>query len=110
MMKNGKMFKAGDVVLARIHFTDTHDIKTRPAVVLFEELDNVVVAGVTSNPKMNGVPLTTKEGAVKDSVIKLNYIFTISKVMISKVLFQLSSEKKRVIFKGLVDCLDGLND
>ena len=107
-MKNGKMFKSGDVVLARIQFTDTHEIKTRPAVVLFEEFGNVVVAGITSNPKMKGIPITTKEGAVKDSIIKLNYIFTISSVMISKILFQLSSEKKHKIFKGLSDRLDGL--
>lgn len=110
MMKNGKMFKAGDVVLVRIHFTDTYETKTRPAVVLFEEFGNVVVAGITSNPNMKGVLLTAEEGAVKDSVIKLNYIFTISSTMISKVLFQLSLEKKRMIFKELMDRLDGLND
>ena len=38
-----------------------------------------------------------KEGAIKDSVIKLNYIFTISEKMIKKLLFSLSSEKKKII-------------
>jgi len=102
------MFRAGDVVIASVQFTDTAEVKTRPAVVLFEELGNVVIAGVTSNLKMKGIPLTKREGAVKDSVIKLNYIFTISSEMVSKVLFHLSKEKKRLIFEELGKRLDGL--
>ena len=103
------MLKGGDIILTKIQFTDTFEVKTRPAVVLFEEFDNIVVAGITSNLKMEGLPLTKKEGAVKDSVIKLNYIFTISKSMISKVLFHLNSKKKHEIFKELTNKLDRLN-
>lgn len=107
-MKPGKTFKAGDVVLTQIQFTDTFEIKVRPAIILFEEFGNVVVAGITSNKDMTGVPLTKKEGAVKDSVIKLNYIFTVSKVMIKKVLFSLSSDKKNKVFNALVERLNKL--
>jgi mRNA interferase MazF len=64
------------------------------------------VAGVTSNPKMKGTPLTKNEGAIKDSVIKLNYIFTISNEMASKTLFHLSKEKKRLIFDELIKRLE----
>ncbi len=95
------MLKAGDIILATVQFTDSAEVKTRPAVVLFEELGNVVIAGVTSNLKMKGIPLTKVEGAVKESVIKLNYIFTISSEMVSKVVFCLGSEKKRLIFDEL---------
>ena len=102
------MSKPGDVVITQIQFTDTFEIKKRPALILFEEFDNVVVAGITSNIKMNGVPLTKKEGAVKDSVIKLNYIFTISNSMISKTLFHLSREKKTIVFNELIKRLDKL--
>jgi mRNA interferase MazF len=91
-----------------VQFTDTTEIKTRPAVVLFEELGNVVIAGITSNLKMKGIPLSKSEGAIKDSVIKLNYIFTISDVMVSKVVFHLSQEKKRLIFDELNKKLGGL--
>ena len=96
------MRKLGDVVLAQVQFVDTFEVKTRPAVVLFEEYGNVVVAGVTSNTSMKGIPLTTREGAVKESVIKLNYIFTISEKMVNKALFSLSSEKKRLIVSELM--------
>jgi mRNA interferase MazF len=95
------MPRSGDVIIARVQFTDSREIKLRPAVVLFVELGNVVVAGVTSNLKMKGISLSRSEGAVKDSVIKLNYIFTISEQMISEVMFQLSKEKKHLIYKGL---------
>ena len=103
------MLKSGDVIIAQIQFTDTFEIKKRPALVLFEEFDNVVVAGITSNLEMKGVPLSKKEGAVKDSVLKLNYIFTISKAMISKTLFHLNKEKKRIVFDEITKRLNELN-
>lgn len=103
------MYDSGDVVLAKVQFTDTFEIKTRPAVVLFEEYKNVVVAGITSNTSMKGIPLTKKEGAAVDSVIKLNYVFTISQDMISKKLFALSKEKKKQVHNQLMKKLDKLN-
>ena len=94
-------YKFGDVVLAKVQFTDTFEIKKRPALILFEELGNVVVAGITSNLEMKGIPLHKKEGAIKESVIKLNYIFTISEEMIDRVLFSVLKEKKELIKKEL---------
>ena len=104
------MLKSGDVVIARVQFTDTFEIKKRPALVLFEEFDNVVVAGITSNLKMEGIPLSKQEGAVKDSVIKINYIFTISKAMISKTLFHLNKKKKQMVFDELSERLSNLKE
>ena len=102
------MLKSGDVVLASIQFADTFEIKKRPAVVLFEELGNVVVAGITSNIEMKGIPLTKKEGAIKDSVIKTNYIFTTTEKAIEKKLFSLNKAKKKQIFDELTNKLKGL--
>lgn len=102
------MHKAGDIILAKVQFTDTFEIKKRPALVLFEEYDNVVVAGITSNTEMRGIPLTKKEGAVRDSVIKLNYILTISSAMVEKHLFSLSAAKKKKVFDEIVGRLNGL--
>jgi mRNA interferase MazF len=101
-MRFGKVYKTGEVILAQIQFTDTFEIKTRPAVVLFEEYGNIVVAGITSNTKMEGIPLTKKDGAVKDSIIKINYIFTISGKMVKKKLFSLSNEKKKVLISEVM--------
>jgi mRNA interferase MazF len=109
-MRFGNMLKPGDVILANVQFTDIAEVKTRPAVVLFEELGNVVIAGITSNLRMKGIPLSKSEGALKDSVIKLNYIFTISVEMASKVILHLSEEKKRLIFDELCKKLSGLKE
>jgi len=91
------MYNFGEVILAEIQFTDTFEVKTRPVLVLFEEQGNIVVAGITSNTQMKGVSLTKKEGAIKESIIKLNYIFTISEKMVKKSLFLISKEKKDLI-------------
>ena len=96
------MHKLGDVVLAQVQFTDTFEVKKRPSVVLFEEYGNIVVAGVTSNTEMRGIPLTKREGAVRDSIIKLNYIFTVSEKMIEKLLFRLSAEKRQLLVSELI--------
>jgi mRNA interferase MazF len=108
-MRRGMMLRPGDVVLAQIQYTDTFEIKKRPALVLYEELDNIVVAGITSNTKMKGILLSKEEGAVKDSVIKLNYLFTISTAMVSKTLFHLNSKKKQMVFHELQKRLSELN-
>ena len=104
------MFNSGDIVLANIQFTDTFEVKTRPAVVLFEEFGNVVVAGITSNTKMQGIRITKKDGAIKDSVIKSNYIFTISELMIKKRLFSLSKEKKIELYNNLTKKISKLKN
>jgi mRNA interferase MazF len=96
-------FNFGQIVLAEIQYTDTFEVKTRPALVLFEEQGNVVVAGITSNLRMKGVLITKKEGLPKDSIIKLNYIFTISEKMIKKFLLNISEEKKKLIKKELIE-------
>ena len=96
------MYKSGDVILAQIQFTDTFEIKKRPAVVLFEEFGNVIVTGITSNLRMEGISLSKEEGAIKESIIKLNYIFTISNKMVVKKLFSLSIEKKKILHQELI--------
>ncbi|TFH29335.1 MAG: hypothetical protein E4G98_04025 [Promethearchaeota archaeon] len=101
--------KSGDIILVTVQFTDTLEIKTRPAVVLFQEFDNVIIAGITSNIRMKGIPLSVEEGAIKPSVIKLNSIFTVSEVMIKRKLFSLQKEKKAQIYHGIISKLAGLN-
>ena len=102
------MLEAGTVVLAHVQFADSFEVKKRPAVVLFEELGNVVVAGITSNLEMKGTPLTKKEGAIKESVIKTNYLFTITEKAIEKKLFSLSKEKKKQVYNELAKKLEKL--
>lgn len=107
-MMCGNVPKPGDVILTYVPFVDSREMKKRPAVVLFQDLGNVVAAGVTSNLKMKGIPLSKSEGAIRDSVIKLNYIFTISEGLILKTMFSLNPEKRQLVFDELNRKLAGL--
>lgn len=107
-MKRGKMRESGEVLLAEIQFADTFETKKRPAVVLFEDFGNIIVAGITSNTEMKGIPLSKKEGALKDCVIKTNYIFTISEKAVEKSLFRLGKEKRLLLYSELEKSLAGL--
>lgn len=102
------MLSPGDVILAQVQFTDTFEVKSRPAVVLFEEFGNVVIAGITSNISMTGIKLTKKDGAIKESVIKTNYIFTISEAAVKKKLFTLSKERKSELYNNILDKISSL--
>jgi len=102
------MPEPGDVILAQVQFTDSSEIKTRPALVLFEELGNVVIAGITSNIEMKGIQLTEADGLMKKSVIKLNYIFTISSQMAQRKLSRLNEKKRKQVYEELVKHLDRL--
>ena len=95
------MYEFGDVILTEIIFTDQNIVKKRPALVLFEEHDNIIVAGITSNLKMQGINLSTDEGAIRESIIKTNYLFTVSKSIIARKLFKLSNEKKQIVCRDI---------
>ena len=109
MMNSGIQYKSGDVFLASVQFTDTFEIKKRPVVVLFSEFDNVVVAGITSNLSMKGVLVDIVDGLKKPSVIKLNYIFTLSSSLLKKCLCSLSKLKQQEIYFALLDKLHFLS-
>jgi len=100
-MNSGTKYKAGDVILLQMQFSDSFKVKTRPGVILFEEFGNLVVAGITSNTNMQGITLTKKDGMIKNSVIKLNYIFTTTKQLVKKKLITLKQKKKEEIYSQL---------
>ena len=100
--KSGKKYNFGDIVLALVQFTDSSEMKTRPSFVLFEEYGNIVLMGITSNPHMKGISITKEEGMEYDSVLKLNYIFTVSEAQIKKSLFHLSEGRKNIVKEELI--------
>lgn len=104
------MLRSGDVIIARVHFTDIDESKIRPALVLFEEFGNIVVAGITTNMKMNGIPISTKEGAAQDSIIKLNYVLTLTNEAVIKTVFHLNKNKKELVFDELIKRLNTLKN
>ena len=102
------MFSSGDVVVATVQLEGGRESSTRAAVVLFEDYDSVIVAGITSDEYARGIPVTKREGAVREGMIKLNYIFTMPRDTLSKPLFRLSREKRRLVLDELIKRLSGL--
>ena len=102
------MYKSGDVVICNVQFTDTYEVKNRPALVLYEDMSNLVVAGITSNKNMKGIKLTKSDGAIVDSVIKTNYIFTISSNLIKKKVFTLNQNKRKEVYDILIESFSQL--
>ena len=102
------MYNAGDIVVSYFPFADSEGLKVRPAVVLFKERDNIVLAGITSNPSMKGIPLTKKEGVIVDSVIKTNYIYTTSEAFVKRKINELTSTKRKLLFDAMVSHLGQL--
>ena len=57
---------------------------------------------------MKGIPISVKDGASQESILKLNYIFTITSESILKTIFHLGTEKRRLVFDGLTKRLNEL--
>ena len=102
------MLESVDVIIRRVKFTEGEGSKIRSALILFEEMGNLVIAGIRTTSRLKGIPISTGEGAAQDSVIKLNYIFTITKEAIIKTVFRLSREKKQLVLGELVKRLEAL--
>ncbi|MDE1854818.1 MAG: type II toxin-antitoxin system PemK/MazF family toxin [Candidatus Micrarchaeota archaeon] len=104
------MYRAGDIVTARVRLSEGSETKNRFALVLYEQLGNVVIAGITSNPYAKGIPLTKKEGMPKDSVIKLNYLFTVTEDTLFGPIFKLGKERKKQVSGEMSKLLGGMQD
>jgi mRNA interferase MazF len=102
------MYNSGSVVIAQVQFTDTFEIKKRPVLILYKEYGNIIVAGITSNINMKGILLSKKDGIIKDSIIKTNYIFTISEKMIYKFLFNLNLNKRKQVYNEIISKLSNI--
>ena len=61
-----KIPRAGEAIVTIVRFADSVNPKIWPALLLFEELGNMVKAGISINLRMRGIPITKAEGAAQD--------------------------------------------
>ncbi|MHA1371561.1 MAG: type II toxin-antitoxin system PemK/MazF family toxin [Promethearchaeota archaeon] len=107
-MNSGTLFKPGDIILVKVLFVDNIEKnKKRPALILYMDASNVVISPITSNMKRikHGIKLSTSDGIMKDSIILLDRLSTISKKNIEKKLLSLNYEKKTGVFYCLMKYL-----
>lgn len=106
-MKHGKTYEFGEIVLASVSFPNGTGIKQRPVLILFQKRKNIIVTGITSNLSREGVLIKKEEGLDKDSIVRLDYIFTIDDSNIKKKLITISESKKKEICKKLEESICG---
>ena len=102
------MYSSGDIVITFVPFTDSNNLKKRPALILYKDYNNYIVSGITSNLNMKGIILTKQDGLIKDSVLKTNYIFTIPKTFILKKITKLNKSKRKIIYDEILKNLNNL--
>ena len=107
-MNSGTNFKSGDIVLVNVHFTDHLEIKKRPALILYIIGNTAVIAGITSNTRSRGILITEKEGMAKDSVLKLNNVFSVDLKNLDKKYMTLNKEKRIMIANEIKEKLSQL--
>jgi len=100
----------GDIVLVPFPFTDLTGSKLRPAVVLVDSSNDVVVAFITSQNKWEDeyslkIKASESNGLKVDSFLRLNKITTLNKdLMVGKLGILVSHEithLDRLLFKIL---------
>ena len=98
--------KKGDVVLIKFPFTDLSGSKLRPALVLIETGNDVLVAFITSvlSEKFTGdvsLVKSVENGLKKDSVLRLSKLATLSKELIAGKIGNFTTEELTKVNRGL---------
>jgi len=104
----------GDIVFVRFPYTDLSITKPRPALVLHEERDEVVLAYISSRvpimPSDTDVLVLRKEpffeatGLKRDSVIKLSVLTTLKNWFIEGLFGEVDDTLKDEINTKLASC------
>lgn len=102
--------RKGDVVLVPFPFTDLSGVKVRPAVVAADlGGDDVILCQVTSRFRDDGYTIALSdsdfvEGKLdRDSLIRVNKVFTMDRRKIIVVIGKLSPSKRAEVCSKLVD-------
>lgn len=98
--------KKGDIVLIPFPFTDLSGNKNRPALVLIDSLDDVVVSFITAQARWNAeFDLTLlpsdSNGLKKNSIARLDKLATINKDLIIGRLGSLDNHEIELLNRNL---------
>jgi mRNA interferase MazF len=100
----------GDIVLIPIPFTDLSGIKNRPAVVLIDSEDDVMVCFLSTKLKWQSdcdilLKPTKLNGLKKTSIIRINKLATVDKELIIGLLGRLDEHYQDLLDKSLLKIL-----
>ena len=91
-------FVKGDILVIEFPYSDLKDTKRRPVLILSKNSKDLIICGITSNlkDKKHSVLIDNSnlsEGKIpKQSLIKVNKLFTIEESIIEKKVAKLNKE------------------
>ena len=109
--------KKGDIVLLPLSYSDLVGEEVRPALVLYHDLEDMqlVVAYITTqirNPPgpfekliLNGTPMFNKSGLQYDSMLRVNWIATVKRILVYKKLGEADQDLRTWVNQVVPKCL-----
>lgn len=100
----------GEIVLIPFPFTNLSDTKIRPCLVLIESVNDLTVSFITSQSGWNDnssvpVKFSAANGLKKDSLIRLNKLATIDKILVLGKIGILSKDEISAVNQKLKEVL-----
>ncbi|MGM0635456.1 MAG: type II toxin-antitoxin system PemK/MazF family toxin [Bacteroidota bacterium] len=99
--------RKGDIVLIPFPFSDLTGTKKRPAVILLNAADDVVLCFITSQLKWKSeydltLMPSEKNGIKKESIIRITKLVTLSKDLVIGKLGELDQEETLLLNKNII--------
>jgi mRNA interferase MazF len=103
-------YKAGDIILVDVPFTDLSKSKKRPAAILLSRGSDYLIMFLTSRIERAGetdvvITASPNNGLTVDSVVLVTRLFTIHQSLIVRALGQLARPDHRAVVERLVRLL-----
>ena len=100
MIGGGMMYSKGDIVVINFPYSDLTDTKKRPAIILAEKGNDILVCSITSNPESEGIQI--KEGTLPlKSKIKYWRIQALLKNSVLRKVAKLDNEDHNLLIKKI---------
>lgn len=104
-------FRAGDLILVEIPFTDLSGTKKRPAFVLAGEGDDYLVAFITSRIERASredvvIRKSPSNGLAVESAVLVHKLFTVHAKLIARKLGYCSASERRAVIRAIIAKLE----
>ena len=100
MIRGGMMYSKGDIVVINFPYSDFLDSKKRPAVILAEKGNDILVCSITSNLSSEGIQI--KEGTLPlKSKIKYWRIHALVKNSVLRQIAKLDNEDHSLLISKI---------
>lgn len=112
-MKNTDNFIFGDIVAAEIPFSNLEETKIRPVLIISKDKDDYLIMKITSNTLNKSyndliIEVDNCNNLKTDSVIKILKIWSFSKEILRRKIWELNLENKNQVKENLINFIEKL--